>query len=221
MAVRDESMVCCGGEARRRRDDGDAVGARRGDRDGGIQRDRSRAGGAAGIRLDPNYALAYNNRGSIRNAKGESDKAIADCSEAIRLDPKLAVAYNNRGVAWRAKKEYDRAIADYNEAIRLDPKLVITYNGRAWLWATCPDAKYRDGKRAVESATRACELSGWKDADRLDTLAAAYAEAGDFDAAVTWQSKANALFTDAEIKKGGQERLQHYREKKPYRETNP
>jgi hypothetical protein len=92
---------------------------------------------------------------------------------------------------------------------------------RAWLWATCPDARYRDGKRAVESATRACELSEWKDAVFIDSLAAANAEAGDFEAAVKWQSKANELYPAAEDKKQEEERLKLYREKKPYRETNP
>ena len=79
----------------------------------------------------------------------------------------------------------------------------------------------RDGTRAIESASRACELSGWKDANDIDTLAAAYAEAGDFDAAVKWQTKANALYADAGDKATGQERLKLYRENKPYRRTNP
>ena len=55
----------------------------------------------------------------------------------------------------------------------------------------------------------------------LDTLAAAYAETGDFDAAVKWQTKANALFTDGKDKTDGEARLKLYQEKKPYRETTP
>src|SRR5882757_6584281 len=52
------------------------------------------------IRLDPNYAPAYNNRGNAWGDKGDTDRAIADYSEAIRLDPKFVPAYNNRGSAW-------------------------------------------------------------------------------------------------------------------------
>jgi tetratricopeptide (TPR) repeat protein len=116
---------------------------------------------------------------------------------------------------------YDTAVADFTEAIRLDPKDACAYNARAWIWATCPGARYRDGPRAIKSATRACELLGWKVANHIGTLAAACAEAGDFDAAVKWETKASELYADAEDKAKGQERLQLYQEKKPYRETNP
>jgi hypothetical protein len=151
----------------------------------------------------------------------EYDKALADFNEAIRLDPKLANAYIGRGEDWRAKQEYDKALADDNEAIRLDPKHNLAYNYRAWLWATCPDAKYRDGQRAVESATKACELTDWKDRNRIDTLAAAYAEAGDFAAAVKWQARAiELLTTDAETRDELLYRLELYRLKQPYREKN-
>ena len=76
----------------------------------------------------------------------------------------------------------------------------------------------RDQRQAVESATRACELTGWKEAGYLDTLAAAYADAGDFDAAVKWQTKASSLYSNTEDKITGEARLNLYRERKPYRE---
>ncbi len=170
------------------------------------------------IRSNPSASL-YSSRGFVWNEKGEHDRAIADCNEAIRLEPGEAVYWSNCGNAWNAKKEYDKAIADYDEAIRLDPKNADVYGGRAWIWATCPDEKHRDGKRAVESATRACELSGWKDPYKLGNLAAAYAESGDFDKAVEWQEKAHALYSEGDKAKWGK-LLALYRDKKPYRDAD-
>jgi tetratricopeptide (TPR) repeat protein len=170
------------------------------------------------IRLDPKSAMAYMNRGVAWTHEKDYDKAIADYNEVIRLDPKNALASKNRGYAWSNKKEYDKAIADYNEAIGLDPRNADAYNSRAWLWATCPNEKFRDGKKAVESATHACELSEWKDANEVDTLAAAYAESGTFGKAVEFQKKANKLYSDTEDRNKGEERLRLYKENKPYRQ---
>ena len=121
--------------------------------------DRAIADYAEAIHLDPELAPAYLGRGWARQMKREYDEAIIDYTEAIRLDPRYILAHSNRGVAWAAKREYDRALADYAEAIHLDLEFASPYNNRAWIWATCPDTKYRDGERAIESATRACELA--------------------------------------------------------------
>jgi len=172
------------------------------------------------IRLDPKDALAFNNRGNAWGNKRDFDKAIADYTDAIRFDPSFALAFNNRGNAWSAKKEYLKAIADYDEAIRLDPKFALALNNRAWLLATCPDSKLRDAQKAVETATRACELSEWKAAYSISTLAASLAEGGDFRKAVEFQERANTLHTDPENRVKGQERLRLYMEKKPYRQTD-
>ena len=169
------------------------------------------------LRSNPT-AMAYEGRGAVWQLTGEHDIAICDFNEAIRLDPKSDTAYFDRGLAWKSKRAYEKAIADFNEAIRLEPKYAGPYNNRAWLWATCPDAKFRDGKRAVESALRANELTSGKNAYYVGTLAASYAEAGDFVKAVEYQQKANKLDSDDDAKKRGEDRLKLYKEKKPYRE---
>ncbi len=170
------------------------------------------------IKLDPKHTLSYYLRGRAWTAKNEFDKAIADFSEAVRLNPENADVLRDRGSVWSAKKQYDKAIADFNEAIRLNPKDALAYTLRAWIAATCPDAKYRDGKMAVEFATTACELSEWKDPNHLDGLAAAYAESSDFDSAVKCQTKAIELLGDEQTKEVYRSRLKLYQEKKPYRE---
>ena len=134
------------------------------------------------VRLDP-HGRAYNVRGLIWARKKCYDSAIDDYNEAIRLDPGDAVAHTGRGYAWSQQKEYEKAIADYEASIRLEPEDAGALNGLAWLESTCPDAKYRDGKKAIELASKACELTKWKEPMIVDTLAAAYAESGEFESA--------------------------------------
>jgi len=145
------------------------------------------------IWLDPLSVTAYYNRGLAWQSKQEYAKAIIDYNLAIRLDPQHAVACCQRGSAWAALKKYERALTDYNEAIRLDPRFPDAYTGRARLLASCPDVKVRDGKKAIESAMKACELTEWKEAPPIDALAAACAAVGDFESAAKWQTQANAL----------------------------
>ncbi len=89
------------------------------------------------------------------------------------------------------------------------------------IMAACPEAKFRDGKGAVALATRACELTNWKDTRFLNTLAVAQAEAGDFDAAVNSQNRAIELLTDTRQQDDYRSRLVLYQAKRPYRQESP
>ena len=83
------------------------------------------------IRLRPDLAEAYNNRGNVKYFLGQPEAAIADHDEAVRLKPDFAEAYTNRGTAKAKLERHDDAIADYDEAIRLKPDLAGAYNNRA------------------------------------------------------------------------------------------
>jgi tetratricopeptide (TPR) repeat protein len=173
----------------------------------------------AAIQFDPKNASGYLGRAIAYAFKEDYNRALRDYDEAIQLDPKYALAYNNRAIAYRNKKDYDRAIRDYDEALRLDPKNVRFLNLRAWLLATCPNARNRDGRKAVADAKSACELSNWKDPNNLETLAAAYAEQGDFSNAVKYQKEAiDSPAFGKENREEARKRLKLYEDKKPYHE---
>ena len=128
--------------------------------------------------------------------------------------------YLDHGQSSERAGQYDRAIADLESAIKIDPNHITALNSFAWLKATCPKAQYRDGNVAIEKAVRACELTSWKECAYLDTLAAAYAEAGDYEEALRWQKEAIALLSEddrAEQQALYESRLTLYQSGKPYR----
>jgi tetratricopeptide (TPR) repeat protein len=172
---------------------------------------------AEAIRLDPKQGLPYYSRGSAWLDKKQYDKAIADLDQAIRLNPTFASTYGDRGTAWAKKKAYGKAIADYSESIRLDPGDAKGYAQIAWINATCPDSRFRDGKKAIENATKACEMTEWKSLNYAGTLAAAFAEAGDFDAALKQEMKILELAT-GQVKAGCQIRIELHKLHKPLRD---
>jgi tetratricopeptide (TPR) repeat protein len=113
--------------------------------------------------------------------------------------------------------EHVEAVKDFEEALKLDDEDTGILNNYAWVLATSPDDEVRDGKRAVELATKAVELTDEKEAHILSTLAAAYAETGDFEAARKWSQKSVDM-NDPEHAEQLAKELASYKENKPWRE---
>jgi tetratricopeptide (TPR) repeat protein len=172
------------------------------------------------IQLDPRNSPAFTYRGIMRHAEGKLAPAIDDWTEAIRLDPRNYEALTQRALGRGANGEIDLALADCVRAVRLNPKAAPAWHLEAWIRSTHPDAKYRDGQRAVLAARKACELTGWRDAMSIETLAAAYAESGNFGEAIKWQSKAIELLgRESSDRADAEARLKLYQSGQPYREA--
>ena len=172
------------------------------------------------IRLEPTNAFAYGIRGTAYYSKRDFDRAIRDFDQALRLDPREVKAYTSRAYAACGKGDFSQALKDFDTVIRLSPAGFHGYNALAWFLATCPTASVRDGKRAVGLARKACELSGWKQWRCVGTLAAACAEAGDFQGAVNYQQQALAMGgLSAQDAAAAKRRLDLYQRRQPYHES--
>jgi len=147
--------------------------------------DESIADCTEAIRLNPQDASAYNNRGlSYHYGKADYNRAIADYTEAIRLNPQDASAYNNRGFSYNSKKDYKRAIADCTEAIRLNPQFPIAYGIRGLAYNNKGDydraiADFNEGIRLDPQRASAYVLRG-----------IAYVNKNDYDRAIADYNRA-------------------------------
>jgi tetratricopeptide (TPR) repeat protein len=154
---------------------------------------RAMADYAEALRLEPNKPAIWVSRGNEWRRELKLDQAIADFTYASQLDPKYIPAYVARANAWKQRHVYDKAIQEFSTLIHVEPQSALAHWSLARILATCNEDKLRNGKWAVDLANRACELTHWRDPDCLDTLATAYAETGDFPAAIKWQNEAMKL----------------------------
>lgn len=156
--------------------------------------------------------------GVYRHRRGDAEAAVlAALSTGDLRDRGCAIAHCNMARLIIFKGNAPLGMQLFSEAVAFDPDFYHAHNDRAWLLAT--DRDLHNGKLAVEEALAACEKSGWKDPLCVDTLAAAYAEAGRFDEAEHWQYKAMFAPNFPKPEQAGAfiRLYDYYRRGKPYR----
>jgi tetratricopeptide (TPR) repeat protein len=168
------------------------------------------------IELDSDLAVAHRGCGRVCQLRGHIEDAIAHYDAAAQLAPTDAYTAACRADLLTDVGRYAEAAAEYDRAIELDPTLSQAQGGSAWLLATCPDSSIRNADLAVERAKFVIEQGGQEDAMNFDTLAAAQANSGDFDAAMDSARTAIRL-ASADERDTYKSRLTMYQHAKPYR----
>jgi tetratricopeptide (TPR) repeat protein len=164
----------------------------------------------------PQEADLYEIRGHALHRLGRYQEALADLDHAIKLAPRQADTFTHRGNVYAELGDYNRATDDFHHALELDANCADAYRSLAWLESTCPDEKFRDAQQAMAAADRAAKLSQPGNCFVLDALAAAHANAGDFEAAIHYQKLAMAN-SPKSFEPQFSSRLALYEQQRPYR----
>jgi len=171
------------------------------------------------FQIEPKYTRARTH-GNLANALvllGRFEEATEHYRQALHLDPNYLNARLNLGLALTKQDKFAEAVRHYRNVLALEPDNADAMNGIAWILCTHPDKKYRDPGRAIALARRAAELTEYNNAEILDTLATACAEAGQFDKAVEIAQSALKLALDnqnGELVTRLRQQLELYNQKK-------
>ncbi|MBX9790765.1 MAG: tetratricopeptide repeat protein [Pirellulales bacterium] len=172
------------------------------------------------IRLDPTEASAHQNLAILLGSQRQYAQAIEQFLQALELSGPQESLYFGLGTAQARLGAADDALISYRQALALRPDSLEIANALAWHLATSQALTARDGRRAIELALQACRATHHRNAAYLDTLAAAYAEAGQFDEAIQVAGLA-AQVANAESNNDLAEaivaRLELYRRQQPFR----
>ena len=147
------------------------------------------------LELGAETAEVHTNLGVGLAEKGQIDEAIPHFERALQLSPNDADAHYYLGMALVMKGRGAEGLGHWRRALRKDPDNLLALNDAAWLLATSSDAALRNGSEAVSLAGHAVQLTSGHEPMLLSTLAAAYAEAGEFDKAIELEQRATDLAT--------------------------
>lgn len=171
------------------------------------------------LQADPKNELIRLQLASYYVADKRPRKAIELLTAILDDNSKNSDVLRARGDAQLSVGKHAEAIADYERALKIAPEDTGVLNNLAWVLATSPEESVRNAERSIELATKACELTEYKAAHILSTLASGYAEKGDWETAIKWSTKAVEVGAkEDETSEQLKQELESYKQKKPWRE---
>ena len=170
------------------------------------------------VRKDPDDVVLLSQLGMLFLADKQPLEAIRRFTRALDVDAENFPSRRGRSDAEISIGDHGAALADLEKAHALKPDDTGVLNNLAWLLATSPDDAIRNGARAIELATKACEKTEWKQPHIISTLAAGYAETGDFDTARKYSRQAVEGEEAEEMRAQLRKELESYEVGKPWRE---
>jgi tetratricopeptide (TPR) repeat protein len=173
------------------------------------------------LRLQPESAQAQSNLGLALSLKGNWPEAQACHERAVALEPLQGKYYFDLAYVLSEQGRSDAGHEAYRKGLELTPQWLEAANQTAWTMATHPDRRFRNAALAVLRARQACAATGYEQADLLDTLAAAYAEAGRYEDAerTARQAVAQLAATDVPERAAAlRARLQLFANHQPFRD---
>jgi len=176
------------------------------------------------LQIDPEYLRAYISLAGALQLQGKLKQATNQLQKALQIDPHNADIHNSAALVLAMTGRTKEAIRHFSEAARLKANWAPPLNSLAWLLATSPNITDAERAEAVSLAEHATELTQYDNPAALDTLAAAYAAAGQFEKAIETAQKAIKLATETGDEKTAdqiKDRLALYEKGQPYHEPPP
>lgn len=170
------------------------------------------------LRINPARGEYHMAAANVHVKRGEIDRALRQYTLALEKNGRLSMAYYRRAGIYRRQHDGARAASDLRAMLALAPDSPRALTQLTWILSSGPDAALRDGREAVAAGENAVRLTHSRDADALEALAAAFAEAGSWTEAIETARRAiSTIGADPDALEIARARLAQYERGEPYR----
>jgi len=136
------------------------------------------------LEINPNANEVRSSLAIVLAKQAKYDEAVRVYEELLKLEPRAVGVHTAIGAIYAEQRRHSEAVSSFEKELKANPNYANALNRLAWIKATAADITFRDPDAAVKMASQACEMTRYENPAFMDTLACAYAAAGNFNEAV-------------------------------------